>query len=51
MMQWLLRGDASVKEWFTGSGATEDGFYDIVYQNLDAIEVTPIGGKGSGCKA
>ncbi|KAI4603058.1 hypothetical protein KJ359_005848 [Pestalotiopsis sp. 9143b] len=42
LAQWILRGNETAKEWFTGPGANETGFQDVVYENLDAIKVTPI---------
>ncbi|ETS83077.1 hypothetical protein PFICI_04953 [Pestalotiopsis fici W106-1] len=42
LAQWVLRGNETAKEWFTGPGANETGFQDVVYENLDAIKVTPI---------
>ncbi|CAI4216046.1 unnamed protein product [Parascedosporium putredinis] len=43
--------EPNAKDWFTGEGSTNDGFYDVVHKNLDSINVKPIGGKGSACKA
>lgn len=42
LAQWLLRGNTTAAEWFTGPGAEAAGYTDVVFQNLDSIEVTPI---------
>jgi len=42
LAQWILRGNATAAEWFTGVGAKDDGYTDVVYKNLDSIKVTPI---------
>ncbi|KAK1635521.1 hypothetical protein BDP81DRAFT_490192 [Colletotrichum phormii] len=42
ILQWVLRGDESAKAWFSGDGPSSIGIKDVVYKNLDSIEVTPI---------
>lgn len=41
-MQWILRGNESAKAWFTDDSPNAVGINDVVFKNLDLIEVTPI---------
>jgi hypothetical protein len=49
MVQWLLRGDASARSFFTEDGASNAGFTDIDTAGLEEIKVTPI--EDGNCKA
>lgn len=40
-VQWVLRGNASASAFFTGNGASTDG-WQVVSADLDKIQVTPI---------
>lgn len=40
--QWLLRGNSTAGQYFTGDGAKADGWTDIVSKSLANIKVTPI---------
>ncbi|KXX79485.1 hypothetical protein MMYC01_205223 [Madurella mycetomatis] len=40
-VEWLLRGNSSASAYFTGDGATSDG-WQVVHADLDKIQVTPI---------
>ncbi|KAL0930158.1 cellulose-binding family II [Colletotrichum truncatum] len=42
IMRWMLRGDASAKDWFTGDNPKTIGIKDVVYKDLDSITVAPI---------
>ncbi|KAL5372792.1 hypothetical protein DPSP01_013207 [Paraphaeosphaeria sporulosa] len=42
IVQWVLRGDAKAKKWFTGEGAYSVGITDVEYKSLDRIKVAPI---------
>lgn len=42
MLQWILRGDASAKDWFVGDAPHQAGYVNVTYQNLDRIHVQPL---------
>ncbi|TDZ14146.1 putative secreted lipase [Colletotrichum orbiculare MAFF 240422] len=42
ILEWILRGNASAKDWFTGDGPESIGVIDVVSKDLDSIQVTPI---------
>lgn len=42
ILQWILRGDASAKDWFVGDAPQEVGYVNVTYQNLDRVHVEPI---------
>ncbi|KAL4901083.1 hypothetical protein BDW74DRAFT_182182 [Aspergillus multicolor] len=42
IMQWVLRGDKSVKSWFVDDEPFQGGYVNVTYHNLDRIHVTPI---------
>ncbi|KAL4733649.1 hypothetical protein BDV11DRAFT_210046 [Aspergillus similis] len=42
ILQWILRGDASVKRWFVGAAPYQAGYVNVTYQSLNRIQVTPI---------
>ncbi|GKT50825.1 uncharacterized protein ColSpa_11006 [Colletotrichum spaethianum] len=42
IMKWVLRGDESAKAWFTGDAPKTIGFKDVVFKDLDNLQVTPI---------
>ncbi|BCS24875.1 uncharacterized protein APUU_41319A [Aspergillus puulaauensis] len=42
ILQWILRGDASAKDWFVGDAPHEVGYVNVTYQNLDRVHVEPI---------
>ncbi|GJC81534.1 hypothetical protein ColLi_04372 [Colletotrichum liriopes] len=42
ILKWVLRGDESAKAWFAGDAAKAAGVKDVVFKDLDNIEVTPI---------
>ncbi|GKT70677.1 hypothetical protein ColTof4_03100 [Colletotrichum tofieldiae] len=42
ILKWVLRGDESAKAWFAGDAAKAAGVKDVVFKDLDSIEVAPI---------
>ncbi|KAL3478544.1 hypothetical protein BJX99DRAFT_256440 [Aspergillus californicus] len=42
ILQWILRGDRSVKSWFTSNAPLGVGFVNVTSQSLDRVKVTPI---------
>jgi len=42
LAQWLLQGNSTAGQWFTGTSAKADGYSDVIFQNLEKIKVAPI---------
>lgn len=42
MLQWILRGDDSARQWFVGDALHQLGYVNVTYQSLDRIHVRPI---------
>ncbi|GIZ48520.1 hypothetical protein CKM354_001157400 [Cercospora kikuchii] len=42
ILQWVLRGDARAKRWFTGEGPKDVGIADVEFKSLNGIKVSSI---------